>query len=71
MSPKIFLEKKPRKGQQKERRGKKVGEEKKSNGCTPSFYVDFFRDFFFKEKDYLRRGSECSKSALKRIYFKS
>ena len=40
MSPKILLEK------NKERENRRSEEkEKKSNGCTPSFYVDFFGGF--------------------------
>ena len=45
MSPKILLEKnkerKNRKSEEKETRRRK-----KSNGCTLSFYVDFFGDSF-------------------------
>ena len=45
ISPKILLEK------NEERENKKSEEKertrrKKSNGCTPSFYVDFFGDSF-------------------------
>ena len=44
MSPKILLEK------NKERENKRSEEEeKKSNGCTPSFYVDFFGGFWNKK----------------------
>ena len=42
--PENFPRKERGKGQQKERRRKKVGKKKKSNGCTPSFYAVFFRD---------------------------
>ena len=45
ISPKILLEKNEerenKKSEEKERR-----RTKKSNGCTPSFYVDFFGDSF-------------------------
>ena len=40
MSPKILLEK----NKERENRGSEE-KEKKRNGCTPSFYVDFFGGF--------------------------
>ena len=53
MSSKILLEKNKerenRKSEEKERRRRK-----KSSGRTPSTYVDFFGDSFWKEKDCLR-----------------
>ena len=49
MSPKILLEKdketENRKSEEKETRKRK-----KNNGCTLSFYVDFFGDSFLKKK---------------------
>ena len=49
MNPKILLEKnkerKNRKSEEKETR-----KTKKNNGCTLSFYVDFFEDSFLKKK---------------------
>ena len=49
MSPKVLLEKnkerKNRKSEEKETRRRK-----KNDGCTLSFYVDFFGDSFLKEK---------------------
>ena len=58
MSPKILLEKnkerKNRKSEEKETRRRK-----KSDGCTLSFYVDFFGDSFVKEKKNCLRGEFC------------
>ena len=55
MSPKVLLEKnkerKNRKSEEKETRRRK-----KNDGCTLSFYVDFFGDSFLKEKKNLFEG---------------
>ena len=55
MSPKILLEKNKEwrniKSEEKEKRRRK-----KKNGCTLSFYVDFFGDSFLKEKKNLFEG---------------
>ena len=59
MSPKVLLEKnkdrKNRKSEEKETRRRK-----KNDGCTLSFYVDFFGDSFLKEKKKTcLRGEFC------------
>ena len=53
MSPKMLQEKNEERENRKSE-GERKQEKKKSNGCTPSSYVDFSGDFFLKEKDCLR-----------------
>ena len=72
MSPKILLEKnkerKNRKSEEKETR-----KTKKNNGCTISFYVDFFEDSFLKKKTRLRGelyfGCNVIQNSSSDIYF--
>ena len=45
MSPKILQEKNEERENRKSE-GERKQEKKKSNGCTPSSYVDFSGDFF-------------------------
>ena len=44
------MEKNEEKENKKSEEKKKGGEENKNNGCTPSLYVDFFGDSFWKKK---------------------